>query len=303
MMWFFIALAAPFLWAVANIFDQYLVAKYSRGSHGSGGLVLFSSLIGIVVAALIGLLTTGIFQISLMDKLLLTLTGGISIAWIILYLFTLEIEDVSTVVPWFLTVPIFGYLLGYIFLHETLSGKQLFGAFIVLIGVFIISIDFSGHRKRFKWRSAIYMLVACFLIAICGIIFKYVTIGNNYWVSSFWEYLGLGFFGIMIFLFVPKFRREFMFMNHHGGKVIFTLNTLSEAISILGNLLTNYAILLAPVTLVYLVGSFQPAIVIFLTLVTTKFFPNIANENLTRSVILPKFIAIAIMIIGSMFLF
>lgn len=301
--WFFIALAAPFLWAVANIFDQYLVTKYSNGKRGSGGLVLFSSLIGIVVAILIGLFTNGIFQISISDKLLLILTGGISIVWIILYLFTLEIEDVSAVVPWFLTVPIFGYALGYLFLGELLSVQQLIGSLIVLTGVLLISIDFSGHKKKFKWRPAIYMLIACFLIAICGVIFKYVTIGNNYWVSSFWEYAGLGFFGIVIYIFVPKFRREFMLMNKNGGLMIFILNTFSEALSVLGNLLTNYAILLAPVTLVYLVGSFQPAIVLFLTLFTTKYFPDIAKENLTRNVLLPKIIAIIIMIIGSVFLF
>lgn len=94
-----------------------------------------------------------------------------------------------------------------------------------------------------------------------------------------------------------------MFMNKNGGIKIFTLNTLSEAITIFGNLLTNFAILLAPVTLVYLVGSFQPAIVLFLTLFATKYFPDIAKENLKRNVLLPKIIAIIIMIIGSVFLF
>jgi len=303
MTWFFIALTASFLWSLVNIFDQYLVAKYSTGEHGSGGLVLFSSLIGILVALIISLTTNGICQISISDKLLLILTGGISIAWIILYLFTLEIEDVSAVVPWFLTVPIFGYVLGYLFLGETLSTKQLIGSIIVLIGVFLISIDFSGHKKKFKWKPAIYMIIACFLVAICGVIFKYVTIGNNYWVSSFWEYTGLGFFGILIYLLVPKFRKEFMYMNKQGGIRIFSLNSLSEALTIVGNLLTNYAILIAPVTLVYLVGSFQPAIVLFMTLISTKYFPHIAKENLTPSVLLPKIIAIINMIIGSVFLF
>lgn len=37
MQWFFIALGAPFLWAIVNISDQYLVLKYSTGKRGSGG--------------------------------------------------------------------------------------------------------------------------------------------------------------------------------------------------------------------------------------------------------------------------
>src|SRR3989338_3322148 len=147
MQWFFIALGAPFLWALVNISDQYLVARYTTGKRGSGGLVLFSSLIGIFVGVFIGIFTPGIFDIPIFDKILLNITGGITIAWIILYLFTLEIEDVSSVVPWFLTIPIFGYVLGYIFLHETLSAQQMIGSLVILFGVLLISIDFSEQKK------------------------------------------------------------------------------------------------------------------------------------------------------------
>ncbi len=303
MHWFFIALAAPFLWALVNIFDQYLVTKYSMGTRGSGGLVLFSSLIGVFVAVVIGIFTSGIFSIPLLDKLLLVTTGGITIAWIILYLFALEIEEVSSVVPWFLTIPIFGYVLGYIFLGETLTFQQEMGSLIILIGVLLISIDFSGQKKKLKWRPALYMLVACLLVSIAGVIFKYVTVGNNFWISSFWEYVGLGGFGVLIYFFVPKYREEFKLMNKQGGQKIFTLNSISEVMTIVGNLLTNYALLLAPVTMVYLVGSFQPAIVLFMTLLATKFFPNIAKEDLKERILLPKIVAIVIMLVGSVILF
>ncbi len=303
MSWFFIALGAPFLWALTNIFDQYLVAKYSTGTRGSGGLVLFSSLIGIFAAGIIAIFSRDVFSISLADKLLLILTGGITIAWVILYLFTLEIEDVSSVVPWFLTIPIFGYLFGYVFLGETLTTTQQVGSLVTLFGVFLISIDFSKGKKEVKWRPALYMLSACLLVSISGIIFKYVTVGENFWVASFWEYTGLGVIGVLIFLFVPKYREEFMQMNRSGGVRIFVLNTSSEVITIAGNLLTNFALLLAPVTMVYLVGSFQPAIVLFLTLLTTKFFPSILKENLERNILFPKIIAIVIITIGSAILF
>ena len=303
MSWFFIALAAPFLWALSNISDQYLVEKYSVGKRGSGGLVLFSSLIGIFTAIAIAVFTPNLFAIPFLDKLLLIVVAGIPIAWVVLYLFALEIEDVSSVVPWFLTIPVFGYVLGYIFLGETLSGRELIGAFVILAGVLLISIDFSGRKSKFKWLSALYMLSACFLIAVAGVIFKYVTVGENYWVSSFWEYAGLGIFGIFIYVFIPRYRAEFALMNTKGGAKIFTLNTVSEIITIIGNMLTNYAFLLAPVTMVYLVSSFQPAIVLFLTIFITKFFPKILKEDLKQQVLLPKVVAIGIMIVGSVILF
>ena len=303
MNWFFIALGAPFLWALTNIFDQYLVAKYSTGTRGSGGLVLFSSLIGIFIALGVFLFGFSVLDISLLDKFLLLLIGGIKIAWIILYLFTLEIEDISSVVPWFMTIPIFGYILGYLFLGETLSITQQLGSLVTLLGVFLISIDFSKGKKQVKWRPALYMLSACLLVSISGIIFKYVTAGGDFWVSSFWEYLGLGLIGVLIYLFVPKYRDEFMQMNKAGGVKIFTLNTVSEVFATVGDFLTNFALLLAPVAMVYLVGSFQPAIVLFLTLLTTKFFPSIVKENLERNILFPKILAIVIITIGSAILF
>jgi len=303
MTWFFIALGATFLWAISNIADEFLVKKYSIGERGSGGLVLFSSLMGILMSFLIVIFVQGVFDIPLTDKLLLMLTGVLTIGWVILYLYTLEIENVSSVIPWFLTIPVFGYVFGYVFLGETLTFHQQIGSIIVLLGMVIVLVDFSSSRKQFKWRPAIYMIIACFMATLSGIIFKYVTVEDSFWLSSFWEYVGLGFSGLLIYFFIPKYRREFHSMNKAGGKKIFFLNITSETTTILGNLLTNYALLLAPVTMVYLVGSFQPAIVLIFTITATKFLPHITKENMQKRVLIPKIIAIIITIIGSIFLF
>jgi drug/metabolite transporter (DMT)-like permease len=304
MSWFLIALAAPFLWALVNIADQYLVSKYSVGERGSGGLVLFSSFIGIFVALGIAIFHTGIFDISFKDKFLLIITGGLTISWIILYLWTLEIEDISAVAPWFLSVPVFGYILGYVFLGETINLPQKIGSIVVLVGLFILSVDFSKKEKKsFKLKPALYMVTACLMIAVMGIIFKYVTIEGNFWTSSFWEYGGLGIFGILIYLLVPRYRREFKHMNEKGGVKIFILNITSEIATMVGNFLTNYSLLLAPVVMVYFVGSFQPAIVLFLSIIGTKFFPKIIQEDISKKVLIPKILAIVIMTIGSFFLF
>lgn len=304
MSWFFITIIAPFLWSVVNIFDQYIVKKYSTKEGGSGGLVLFSSLVGIFVALIIGIFTSGLFQIPTNDKLLLILVGGLSISWIVIYLYTIEIEDISFIAPWFSMVPVLGYVLGYFFLKETLTNNQLVGMFIVLCGVILISVDFSIEEKfKFKWKPALYMIISSLIIAILGIIFKYVTIEGSFWVSSFWEYLGLGIFGVLIYIFVPKYRREFNYMNKSGGKKIFSLNILSELLTIVGNLLSRYATLLAPVALVYVVESFQPAIILIMVILGTKFFPHIVTEKIHRQILIPKIISILLIVTGGVFLF
>jgi uncharacterized membrane protein len=303
--WFLIALAAPFLWGIVNIFDNYLVANFStkERERSSGGLVLFSSLVGIVIAFLISITTPDLFEIPSIDKILLFITGILTIVWIVFYLFALEIEEVSNVVPWFLTVPIFGYILGYFFLGETLSNKELLGSLTILIGVALVSIDWKNGNRKLKHKPVLYMSIACFLVALSGVIFKYVTIENDFWISSFWEYVGLGVTGILIYLFVPKYRNEFHFMNKEGGKKIFFLNIFSEFLTIAGNLLTNYALLLAPVTLVYLVGSFQPAIVLILAILGTKFLPKLIKEDISKENLKIKFVSMFLMLFGSLLLF
>jgi len=305
MAWFFIALAAPIMWALVNIFDKFLVSKFSQKEkeRSSGGLVLFSSFIGIFIAFLIWIFVSNVSNIPTLDKLLLMFTGVLTIIWIVMYLFTLETEDVSVVIPWFLTVPVFGFVLGFIFLGETLSFQQIIGSLVVLFGAVIASLDFSLEGKKFRWKPVLYMLIASFLVALSGIIFKYVTVENNFWISSFWEYIGLGLSGLVIFLFVPSYRSQFVRMNRTGGRTIFFVNVLTEFMTISGNLLTNFALLLAPVAMVYLVGSFQPAFVLFMTLLCTKFWPHVAKENLNKHVLFPRITAMGIIIIGSIILF
>lgn len=303
MSWLTLSLTASFLWALVNISDKYIVSKYSTNAHTSGALVLFSSLIGIFVAGAISLFTDGIFDVPFFDKILLIITGAITALWVIMYCLSLEIEDVSSVVPVFLTVPIFSYILGYIFLGEKFSNNQLLGAFIILFGVSIISIDFSNRKKKIKWRATIYILVASLLIAISGVLFKYVTIGNNFWAASFWGYIGLGIAGILIYFIVPEYRKQFIILNKKGGFNIFALNTISEILTTIGNLLVNYSLLLAPVAMIYLVNSFQPVLLIFLTICISKIAPNIINENLKLVVLLPKIMATIIMAFGSALLF
>jgi len=303
MQWFFIALGAPFLWAIVNLIDKYLVTNYSGKEKSPGSLVLFSSLIGIVASFLIIIFTHGVFAIPLSDKILLIFIGAFSVCGIIFYLLALEIEDVSAVIPWMLTIPIFGYILSYFFLDETLTHKQLFGAIIIFLGAIILSVDFNNIKIIFKKKMVVYILLFCLIYSFNGIIFKFVAESDSFWISSFWEYLGLSIGGIFIFLFLGNYRRDFIFNIKTSGRFIFSVNVVSEITAIIGNLLTNYALLIAPVALVYMVGSFQAVAVLLLAFISTKFFPKIVKENFSRKIIIPKMIALLFMLLGSAILF
>lgn len=304
MSWFLMAIGAPFLWSVVNIADSYMVTKYSEKNveRSSGGLVLFSCFIAIIIDIVIGLFTKNIFHVGYSNILLLIIAGILNMLWFFPYLYAIEIEDISTISSWFLAVPIFGYILGYIFLGETLTFNQGVGSIIIILGLLILSFDFEKKNKKLKRKSILYMILSCLLIAISGIIFKYVTIEDNFWISSFWEYFGSGLIGIIIYIFASKYRKEFNYMSKLGRIKIFTISGVCEILAVSGNLLTNFALLLAPVVMVYLIGNFQPAIVLILTVLGTKYFPHIIKEDISKKTLIPKIVAIFIMIAGSMLL-
>jgi drug/metabolite transporter (DMT)-like permease len=301
--WLFLALVATFLWALVNIVDKYLVVNYSDDQRSTGSLVLFSSLAGVAAALLIGLFTPQVFSIAPLDKALLIFIGAFDICWIILYLLALKVEDVSAVVPWMLTIPVFGYLLGHIWLGETLTARQLSGGLIILFGSFVLSVDFKAVKLIFKRKVAAYMLLAGLIYAVNGVIFKFVASADSFWVASFWQYSGLGLGGLSLFALASKYRRDFLNNIKQSGLAIFSLNITSEFTTIAGNLLNNFALLLAPVALVYLVGAFQPLAVLLMTIICTKFFPSIVRESFSARVLIPKILAIGIMLAGSYLLF
>lgn len=299
MNWFLIAIGAPVLWALVNIADQYLVEKHSKGVHSAGALALFSSLIGVIVALGIAIFVSDLAMVTFFNKLLLICAGIINAVWIILYLHALEADEVSSIAAWFLTVPVFSYILSYVILGERLTHPQQIGGAIILLGALVLSLDFTERKTKFKTKATILMVAACLLIALSGVLFKFVTEEGSFWVSSFWEYVGLGATGVCLFLFHARYRKSFLSMIRSGGRRIFSLNIASEAITIVGNMLTNFALLLVPVTLVYLVDSYQPVIVLLFTCICTKYFPHILKEKFGFRSIAPKLIAIIIMIIGT----
>jgi hypothetical protein len=77
------------------------------------------------------------------------------------------------------------------------------------------------------------------------------------------------------------------------------LSIFSEIITLVGNLATNLALLMAPVAMVLLVSSLQPAFVFFLGVIGTLLIPRIVQESITRRDLIHKGLSIATMCVGA----
>jgi uncharacterized membrane protein len=302
-MWIFLTLIAVVLWSLVNIADNYLVGRNKKFGHPIGALVIFSSIFGFIGALGIFIFIKGSFVLPLQDIGILLLAGLCNVSWIIFYLKALPDEDVSTVIPWFLMSPFFGYVLGYFVLGEQLEPKQLLGGIIILLGGLLLSIKRSSDAKySVRWKLILNMTIASLLAALWGILFKFVGRESGFWVSSFWEHVGLGIGGIFIIAFVPSYRKGFSDIMKGDGKKVLTVSVFSETITIIGNLFANYAILLVPVSAVLLLEVVQPAVVFILGIVCTLAFPQILTEDISRRTVIHKALCITIMIVGAILL-
>lgn len=301
MNWFFIALIGPFLYAIANHTDKYLISKYID-EKDVGPLIIFSALFGVFALPIILIINPDVSDISLFQCLILITIGILVVFSILFYLYALKIDEATFVVPFYQTVPIFGFILAYFILGETLTRTQIFASIAILFGALVLSFDIQNKSIRFKKKVVILMITASLFYAISDVLFKFVAIERGFWISTFWSLVGKVLIGIVFFTFISSYRKQFLNLLKKAKAKILYLNSINETITILADSTSQYAILLAPVVLVLLVNSFQPLFVFIIGIAITLFFPKIGRESMSKSVLIQKSLGICIIVLGSLFL-
>ncbi len=302
--WFFIALIAPILWSIVNHIDKHILSKYQEG-RGVSAILIFSSLSSVIILPFVGYFEKNeIFNVSPVDFFTLLAIGFISAMAFYFYLKAMDIEEASIVVPLFQFDPIFGYILSYFILNESLKTNQILSALLILFGIMILSIEVDVDNKfKFKKEAPLLVMYSSFLFALSGVLFKKLTIENSFWVSIFWQYVGLTLFGLIILIFVKKFRDDFVEMIKKPKANILTLNILSELLYILGGVANNFALLIAPVALVFVINSYQSLFVFITGIILTILFPKFVNEKISSKHLFHKLISILIILIGTYLLY
>ncbi len=131
------------------------------------------------------------------------------------------------------------------------------------------------------------MLGATFVLALSSVVFKIFAVRDEFWGTTFWNFVGEGLFGAAI-LAVPHYRRQFLALfAAHPGPVI-GVNAANELINLGGGLGVRYASLLAPVALVSAISSSATFFVFVFGILLTLFFPRLGHEDLSRASLLRK---------------
>jgi uncharacterized membrane protein len=297
MSWFFIALWAPFLLACANHNDKFLLSRYIKEKN-IGSVVIFSSLFSGVAIPIVLFIQPEVYDVSFVQGSAVVASGMLSVFATVCYLYALDLDEASFVTPFYQTVPIFAYFLGYFILDETITLVQGLGSFVIIAGALALSFEFGSRGMRFKRNVMALMLAASFLSATNGVIFKLIALDKGFWVSLFWGFVGQVMAGLTFLVCVSSYRRDFLRLLRQQKVAVVGLIALSKILFSVSEAITLYATLLAPVALVLLVNSFQSLFVFTFGIVLTLFFPRVANESLGRTKILQKVAGIGLMLVG-----
>lgn len=300
MNWFLVALGAPFIWSLVNHCDKIILSRYFKGEGGSGGLMIFVGVVAIPASFIMAIINPDVFLVAGIDIFYLLLSGVLYNVGVFFYLKALETEDTSYIVPFWQLVPVFSYVLGIIFLREYLSTDKLFASVVVIFGAILLSLNIKkGEKISVNKSTAGLMVLSALFIACTNIFFKKSAIEElPFMVSMFWNQVGMAVFAL-IFFARKTFRKQFLdVIKENTGKVL-SLNIFEQIAEVVGVVVNNFAVLLAPVTFVVLVEyTAQPLFVFLEGIILTLLLPKLVHEDLSKRNLIQKLLAIIIMGIG-----
>jgi len=103
----------------------------------------------------------------------------------------------------------------------------------------------------------------------------------------------------LLLIFVKSYRNQFVDVVRANKVPVLGLNAVNETINIVAKLAMNFATLLAPLALVWIVNGFQPFFVLAYGVILTLFFPHSGTESLAKKHMTQKIFAIVIMFVGT----
>jgi uncharacterized membrane protein len=300
MNWLFFALSAQFTWAIVNHFDKHLVNKYFNG--GVGAMMIFTAFVNSIFLPFILFFNQQILDTPLIQILLASSVGACYVIGSIFYLYALRKEETTNIsILWQFSVPV-TYLLGYIFLRETLSTQQIIGALIVLTGGLVTMVKIDNKRFSIKSDILLLMILAVLIHSLSSSIFKAFALNFDFWSAIFFEIFGALITGVLLVIVVKSYRVEFKSAISKNRKKVFTLNFINEFMQISANTLFRFSTMLAPLALVQVTNSLNSPFVFVIAVILSIFLPNISNEKFSKFTVAQKILGIVVVSFGIIYL-
>jgi drug/metabolite transporter (DMT)-like permease len=308
MNWLLIAIAAYLILAIVNLADKFLLEKVVPSAKTYTFLVGIMGLIVIVIAPWY-LSWPGLY-LWLGNIIVGALFPG---ALLLLYR-SLKIGDASKIIPLVGgIVPVFTILLAFVFLGERFLLMQWIAIVYLLLGTVMLAYLPASNNL---WSRMLHWFgltskknkTAVVTAIMAGLVFALFFVGSKFlydqqaFLSSF-IWIRLGTFLASLSLLIPKKIRHEIFHGLKGLKqkksVLFFSN---QGLAAIGFLLQNYAIFLGSVAVVNALQGVQYAFLLVLGGLISVFFPKLLKENISKTIIIQKILAVVLISLGLYFI-
>ena len=284
------------LWAISVHLDKYLVERFFKDSDVAI-MVLFTALIVVLALPIIWYFEPTVLNPSLGSIALIALAGILYMTGMLFYLRALQSEEASVVAPFFQTGPLFGYVLAYFVLGETLSPPQMLGGPLIIVGALFVSLRFGRNMKTFKTRLAALMVTCGLIMAVSSLIFKVFALRVEFWTTTFWMFVGEAVFGAAL-LAIRSYRVQLVALWRANAAALLTINGSNELINLGGGLGNRYALIFAPLSIVQAISSTTTLFVFVFGILLSILFPQFGRETLSWRDLLQKGAAAVLVAFG-----
>lgn len=316
-MWLGIAILSYLINAGVYTGDKFLLSKKVHSS------VAYAFYVGLWSFLNVFLLFFDPWVPNLQQFLLDMFAGMLFLATLIFWYKALHQSEATRVVPIVgALIPVFTFILGFVFLGEELTERQLLAFAILVIGGVLISVKHTrfyevqavANRARTIFGNAlggihaayrptqrliVNSIVAAFFFASFYVLIKYIYTTQPFVGGFVWSRLG-SFVGVNLMLFVPTWRK--LIRGSHGGEsnkpkslVFFFLIRISAAIAFI---LLNRAVSLGNVALINSLQGAQYIFLFIIVLFLSSRYPKVLKEELGGGVLFQKIVGALLITIG-----
>jgi uncharacterized membrane protein len=303
MSWLILALLQPLLWAALDVIEKFQLEKIFKHwvSYFTMFYVIYLSL-GFAIVSF-NLVTNPVMNPLGLDPLytLIAMAAGLLYAvTIIFYLKGLSIEETSRIIPLSYIGTIFVAILAFLFLNEIFSLPKYIGMAALVAGS--IAISYKKSKKASSLGSLFtpalsFIIFAAFLDAITSVLSKFFMLKYDYWSLMFWFYFGA--LVVTASMFVKKSNRlRFLRVKELSRRQLLFV-CIIPVIYFAADLVWFVAVSEGPLSLISFLGTTEPFFVFLFTLFLSLFVPKILKEEVSRSIVYLKLVAIALIMLGA----
>lgn len=291
-MWLLYALLAPAFYAIAEVFDNFLVNKEFKHPMT---LVFYSYLFNLIFIPALFIVSPPSLP-PLHTLPIFFVLGLVGVGYLYPYYRGLKSDDTSVVISFFAIGRIFVPVLAFLIVGEVLDIQQYVGIGCIIISV--VALGLHQGRKHFRFSKAIwYIGSAAFLLAFEAVFLK-LLFENGVSVST--AVGGESIVGFLLAMFLPlsgKIRTDLRATFSLFIKIS-PLFFLEEVFTFFGQVTESSAISLTSLSVVKGITMTSPFFLIIYAWMGRGFFPNIFKEDLHRKKVIRKVFLFVVLVIG-----